>query len=82
MRESFVALTTLDRDDLTGVTSVGAWVKRWLNCQGQGMSVLFYVSSQARMPFIPCYHQSEYERAQWYLILKYCGPEFPEISFV
>lgn len=35
MRKSAVTLSILVHNNITGVTSFGAWVKKWLHCRGQ-----------------------------------------------
>lgn len=80
MRESGSALTTGDRSNVTQVTAVSAWLKRWLHCDGRGISVFHCVISAADMCFVRCIEKVECEKALWELVCSHSGQSVPEVS--
>lgn len=62
MGESGVTLSIGDRNISIRVTSVGAWVKRWIHCRGLGMSVSPCIRSEAERSFICGHEEGEYDR--------------------
>lgn len=64
------------RDDflsknITPLSAVGAWVRRWLHNRGRGTSVSCFISPKAYMQFVHRYGEVDYERGLWYLIRSY-----------
>lgn len=79
MRESFIALTILDRNNINEKTTVGAWVRQWWHCSGRCISVSHCLSSKAYMAFVCCDEEVEYQRAMWDLTWSYFGRDVLEV---
>lgn len=43
-------------------TAVGAWIKRWRNCDGRGASLSQCPHASTDSPFVWCYEEVDYER--------------------
>lgn len=84
MGESDRALTVRSRHNVLRHFDVGPWVKRWLRCRENRMSVSCHVVSEVDCPFLRSYEEVEHEKNLSTLVQLFDGHSLPKTgpSFV